>query len=47
MTALIPLWILGAPFIGAVILGFSFGAPSVMGGHLPRPQPRDLAYRAL
>jgi len=36
MTTLIPMWILGAPFIGILILAFSFKGPSAMGGTLPR-----------
>ncbi len=40
MPDLIPVWILGAPFVGVLILAFSFKGPSSMGGHLPRPLPR-------
>jgi hypothetical protein len=32
MNALIPVWILGAPFVGLLILAFSFTGPSAMGG---------------
>ena len=32
MSALVPIWILGGPFIGLVILSFAFKGPSVMGG---------------
>ena len=42
MQALIPVWILGAPFVGLVILLFSFRGSSAMGGDLPRPSPRPL-----
>jgi len=28
MNALIPLWIIGAPFLGLVILGYSFKGPT-------------------
>lgn len=49
MSALIPAWILGAPFIGLLILAFSFKGPSAMGGGLPRPprvgQLQQPAYR--
>jgi hypothetical protein len=37
MNSLVPLWILGAPFVGLLILLFGFKGPSAMGGHLPRP----------
>ncbi len=30
--ALIPAWIIGGPFIGLLILAFSFKGPSSMGG---------------
>jgi hypothetical protein len=36
MTALIPIWIIGAPFIGLLILSSAFGASSSMGGTAPR-----------
>lgn len=36
MNALVPVWILGAPFVGVLILAFSFKGPSAMGGDLPR-----------
>jgi hypothetical protein len=32
MSALIPLWIIGGPFIGLLILAFSFKGQSSMGG---------------
>jgi len=31
MTALIPIWIIGAPFVGLLVLAFSFNGPSSMG----------------
>ena len=37
MNSLIPLWIIGGPFIGILILSFSFKGPSSMGGTYPRP----------
>jgi hypothetical protein len=39
MNPLIPLWIIGGPFIGLLILSFSFRGPSAMGGSLPRWMP--------
>ncbi len=39
MTNFIPVWILGAPFVGLLILSFSFKGPSAMGGELPRTLP--------
>jgi hypothetical protein len=39
MDTLVPVWILGAPFIGLLILAFSFKGPSAMGGTLPRTMP--------
>lgn len=43
MNALIPAWVIGAPFVALVILSFSFRAPSEMGGSFPRqpPERRD------
>lgn len=41
MISLIPAWIIGGPFIGLLILAFSFRGPSAMGGNAPRLQPRD------
>ena len=32
MNSLVPLWIIGAPFIAVLILAFSFKGPSAMGG---------------
>jgi hypothetical protein len=32
MNAFIPLWIIGGPFVGLLILSFSFKGPSAMGG---------------
>jgi hypothetical protein len=40
MSTLVPVWILGAPFVGLLVLAFSFKGPSAMGGGLPRPLPR-------
>jgi hypothetical protein len=39
MSAFIPVWILGAPFVGLLILSFSFKGPSAMGADLPRTSP--------
>jgi hypothetical protein len=36
MHQLIPIWIIGGPFIGLLILAFSFKGPSAMGGRDPR-----------
>jgi hypothetical protein len=36
MNNWVPIWILGAPFIGLLILAFSFKGPSAMGGLAPR-----------
>ena len=44
MNTLIPLWIIGGPFIGLLILAFSFKGPSSMGGLAPRDPPRRAAY---
>jgi len=40
MNPLIPVWIIGGPVIGILILAFSFRGPSAMGGSLPRIPPR-------
>ncbi len=36
MNTFIPMWIIGGPFIGLLILSFSFKGPSAMGGTAPR-----------
>lgn len=36
MNLFIPVWIIGGPFIGLLILAFSFKGPSAMGGSQPR-----------
>jgi hypothetical protein len=41
MTNLIPVWILGAPFVGLLILSFSFKGASAMGRDLPRQMPNE------
>ena len=41
MPNFIPVWILGAPFVGLLFLSFSFKGPSVMGGDLQRAPARD------
>ena len=43
MHAFIPLWIIGGPFVGLLILFFSFKGPSAMGGLAPRLPPRGRA----
>jgi hypothetical protein len=43
MHFLVPVWILGAPFVGLLILFLSFKGSSVMGGYLPRPLPRPVS----
>lgn len=40
MSPLIPLWIIGGPFVGLLILSFSFKGPSSMGGSGERLPPR-------
>jgi len=40
MNPLIPVWIIGGPFIALAILAFSFKGPSAMGGSGPRQPPR-------
>jgi len=40
MNTFIPIWIIGGPFIGILLLSFSFKGPSAMGGSLPRIAPR-------
>jgi hypothetical protein len=39
MNPLIPLWIIGGPFVGLLILAFSFKGPSTIGS-APRSAPR-------
>ena len=41
MNSFIPMWIIGGPFVGLLILSFSFRGASSMGGSLPRPPQRD------
>jgi hypothetical protein len=38
MHSFIPLWIIGGPFLGLLILSFSFKGPSAMGGSVPRAE---------
>ncbi len=40
MGPFIPLWIIGGPFVALLILSFSFGGKSAMGGSGPRLPPR-------
>ncbi len=40
MHSLVPLWIIGGPFVGLLVLSFSFKGQSAMGGSLPRVEPR-------
>jgi hypothetical protein len=41
MNAFIPMWIIGGPFVGLLILSFSFRGPtSAMGGAGTRIAPR-------
>jgi hypothetical protein len=42
MDTLIPLWIIGGPFVGVLILSFAFKGSSAMGGPVPRMAPRRL-----
>jgi hypothetical protein len=46
MNTFIPLWIIGGPFIGLLILFFSFKGPSAMGGSVPRLAPRGRSMSA-
>jgi hypothetical protein len=46
MNTFIPAWIIGAPFIGLLVLSFSFKGPSAMGGSLPRSPLRERATDA-
>jgi hypothetical protein len=39
MSAFIPVWILGAPFVGLLILAYSFKGPSAMRADLPGTSP--------
>jgi hypothetical protein len=41
MSPLIPLWIIGGPFIAILILSFSFKGESAMGGTAARLPPRS------
>ncbi len=41
MSAFVPIWIIGAPFIGLLILAFAFKGPSAMGGIGSRVPPRS------
>lgn len=41
MTPFIPVWIIGAPFVGLLILSFSFKGSSAMGGEFPRALPSE------
>ena len=36
MNSLIPVWILGAPFVALIILAYSFKGPGAMGSGLQR-----------
>lgn len=40
MSSFIPVWIIGGPFLGLLILFFSFKGPSAMGESVPRIPPR-------
>jgi hypothetical protein len=40
MHTFIPVWIIGGPFIGILLLSFAYRGPSAMGGSLPRIPPR-------
>jgi hypothetical protein len=40
MHSLIPMWIIGGPFVGLLILSFAFKGHSAMGGTAPRQLPR-------
>jgi hypothetical protein len=40
MSPFIPMWIIGGPFIGLLVLSFAFKGSSAMGGLGARPGPR-------
>lgn len=40
MNMFIPVWIIGGPFLGLLILFFSFRGPSAMSGSMPRAPVR-------
>ena len=42
MNQLIPVWIIGGPFVALVILSFAFKGPSAMGGTGVRLAPRGV-----
>jgi hypothetical protein len=49
MHSFIPVWIIGGPFVGLLILSFAFKGHSAMGGSAPRNPPRgydDVADRS-
>jgi hypothetical protein len=41
MSVLVPIWIIGGPFIAVVFLSFAFRGPSAMGGPGLRLPPRS------
>ena len=41
MSVLVPIWIIGGPFIALLVLSFAFKGPSSMGGFEARLPPRD------
>jgi len=41
MNSLIPIWILGAPFIGLLVLAYSFGGTSAMGRYTSLAKHED------
>lgn len=40
MNSLLPIWIIGGPFVGMLILAFAFKGPSAMGGLSSSTAPR-------
>jgi len=40
MNTLLPVWIIGGPFVALLILSFAFKGPSAMGGTAQRIPPR-------
>ena len=48
METLIPMWIIGGPFLGLLILAFSFKGPSAMSGGpgIRSANREDIARRA-
>jgi hypothetical protein len=44
MSVFIPVWIIGAPFLGILFLSFAFGGSSSMGANVDRLSTRREGY---